>query len=87
MASNFTNLLNKLSTEPATAERYKANPEEVMIEAKLTPAERTLLLSGDARLILAAFYNDPANKKAMGAAPAQPYQAAAFITIVTIVHP
>ena len=84
MASNFTNLLNRLSTEPATAARYKANPEEVMNEESLTPAEKTLLLSGDAKLILAAFYNDPANITNKATPLAQQSQAVPYVSIV---HP
>jgi hypothetical protein len=84
MASKFTNFLNKLSTDPVTLEKYKANPEAVMIEEKLTPAERTLLLSGDAKLILAAFYNDPANKEAMAVPHDQRYEGIPYITLV---HP
>ena len=84
MAWKFTEFLNKLSTEPATAERYKAKPEEVMIAEGLTPAERTLLLSGDAKLILAAFYKGREDIPTEEAPLAQQYQA---VTYITIVHP
>jgi hypothetical protein len=84
MASKFTNFLVELGKNPKLLEDYKNDPNSVIDKAGLTPAEKTLLLSGDAKLILAAFYNDPANKNAMGAPLAQQFVPATYITIV---HP
>ena len=66
MASNFTNFLLKLGDDPALLEKFKQNPDHAMEEEGLTPAERALLLSGDAKLIRAAIVNYPGHKEAMG---------------------
>ena len=83
MASNFTNFLLKLGEDPKLLEKYKENPDQAMEEEGLTPAERALLLSGDAKLIRSAIVNDPGHKEAMGIPPEQHLPA----KLPTIVHP
>jgi hypothetical protein len=84
MTSKFTDFLVELGKNPKLLANYKNDPNSVMDAAGLTPAEKTLLLSGDAKLILAAFYNDPANKNAMAAPHDQRYEGIPYITLV---HP
>jgi hypothetical protein len=83
MASNFTNFLLKLGEDPQLLEKFKKNPDLAMEEEGLTPAERTLLLSGDAKLIRSAIVNDPGHKEAMGIPAEQTLPA----RIPMIVHP
>ena len=83
MASNFTNFLLKLGEDPQLLEKFKKNPDLAMEEEGLTPAERTLLLSGDAKLIRSAIVNDPDHKEAMGIPAEQTLPA----RIPMIVHP
>jgi len=71
MASRFTHFLLNLGEDPQLLEKFKQNPDSVMDEAGLTPAEKTLLLSGDAQLIRSAIVNDPGHKEAMGIPPEQ----------------
>jgi hypothetical protein len=71
MASRFTHFLLKLGEDPQLLEKFKQNPDSVMDEAGLTPAEKTLLLSGDVQLIRSAIVNDPGHKEAMGIPPEQ----------------
>lgn len=66
MASNFTNFLIALGEDPQLLEDFKQNPDSVMEQSGLTPAERTLLLSGNAQLIRSAIVADPGHKEAMG---------------------
>jgi hypothetical protein len=66
MASNFTRFLVTLSEDPQQLEAYQQNPHAVMNEAGLTPAEKTLLMSGDMQLIRQALVSDPGHKEAMG---------------------
>jgi Aromatic-ring-opening dioxygenase LigAB, LigA subunit len=66
MASNFTNFLLALGEDPQILEAFKQDPEAVMDEAGLTPAEKTLLMSGNMQLIRLAIVNDPDHKVAMG---------------------
>jgi hypothetical protein len=49
----------------------------------LTPAERTLLSSGDAKLIRLAIVNDPGHKEALGFSSEQALPA----KLITIFHP
>jgi len=83
MASNFTNFLLKLGEDLTLLEKYKQNPDRAMEEEGLTPAERALLLSGDAKLIRSAIVNDPGHKEAMGIPPDQNLPA----RMPMIVHP
>jgi hypothetical protein len=85
MVSKFTQFLINLSKDPKLLEDYKVNPEDVMKAAKLTPAERALLLCGDAKLIKSAFINDPEHKKAMGVSPDQEIQFSVWTTVHGIV--
>ena len=54
-----------------------------MEEQGLTPAEKALLLSGDAKLIRSAIVNDPGHKEAMGISSDQNLPA----KMPMIVHP
>ena len=83
MASNFTNFLLKLGEDPKLLEKYKENPDQAMEEEGLTPAERALLLSGDAKLIRIAIVNDPGHKEALGISSDQDLPA----RMPMIVHP
>ena len=83
MASKFTDLLLTLGEDPQLLEKFKKNPDLAMEEEGLTPAERTLLLSGDAKLIRSAIVNDPGHKEAMGIPAEQTLPA----RIPMIVHP
>jgi hypothetical protein len=83
MASRFTHFLLNLGEDPQLLEKFKQNPESVMDEAGLTPAEKTLLLSGNTQLIRSAIVNDPDHKDAMGIPPGQNL----LVRILPIVHP
>jgi hypothetical protein len=84
MASNFTHFLLKLSDDPQLLEKFKQNPDSAMDGEGLTPAEKTLLLSGNVQLIRSAIVNDPDHKKAMGISPEQTFSA--VILVIPIVH-
>ncbi len=71
MASNFTNFLLTLGEDPQLLEAFKQDPDTVMDKAGLTPAEKTLLLSGNAQLIRSAIVADPDHKEALGIPPDQ----------------
>ncbi|HWZ17223.1 MAG TPA: hypothetical protein VNW73_00345 [Ktedonobacteraceae bacterium] len=71
MASKFTDFLFKLGEDPELLERFKQDPDTVMDEVELTPAEKTLLMSGNVQLIRSAIVNDPGYKDAMGILPEQ----------------
>lgn len=71
MASNFTRFLVMLSEDPQQLEAYQQDPYAVMNEAGLTPAEITLLMSGNMQLIRQALVSDPGHKEAMGISPDQ----------------
>lgn len=66
MASNFTNFLLSLGEDPQLLEAFKLNPDDVMDKAGLTPAEKTLLLSGNSQLIRSAIVADPGHRAALG---------------------
>jgi hypothetical protein len=82
MASRFTHFLLNLGEDPQLLEKFKQNPGRAMDEAGLTPAEKTLLLSGDVQLIRSAIVNDPGHKEAMGIPPEQNL----LVRIPLIVH-
>ncbi len=71
MASNFTNFLISFGENPQQLEAFKRNPDAVLDAAGLTPAEKTLLLSGNVQLIRLALISDPGYKEAMGIPPDQ----------------
>jgi hypothetical protein len=71
MASNFTNFLVTFGEDPQQLEAFKQNPHVVMDAAGLTPAEKTLLMSGNTQLIRQALVSDPGLKEAMGIPPDQ----------------
>ena len=83
MASRFTHFLLNLGEDPQLLEKFKQNPDDVMDKAGLTPAEKTLLLSGNSQLIRSAIVNDPGHKEALGIPPEQTFPA----RIPMIVHP
>jgi hypothetical protein len=66
MASNFTNFLLSIGEDSQLLEDFKQDPHAVMDAAGLTPAEQTLLSSGNAQLIRSAIVADPGHKEAMG---------------------
>ena len=66
MASNFTNFLLTLGEDPQMLEAFKQDSDAVMDKAGLTPAEKSLLLSGNIPLIRSALLTDPGLKEAMG---------------------
>lgn len=71
MASNFTHFLISFGEDPQQLEDFKRDPHAVLDAAGLTPAEKTLLLSGHPQLIRSALLADPGLKEAMGIAPDQ----------------
>ncbi|SRR5260370_21219850 len=71
MASNFTNFLMSFGEDPQQLEAFKQDPHAVLDAAGLTPAEKTLLLSGNMQLIREALIADPGLKEAMGIPPDQ----------------
>src|SRR5258708_39970322 len=81
MASNFTNFLMSFGEDPQQLEAFKQDPHAVLDAAGLTPAEKTLLLSGNMQLIRSALVADPGLKEAMGIPPDQspPARLPAFI--------
>ncbi len=66
MASNFTHFLISFGEDPQQLEDFKQNPHAVLDTAGLTPAEKSLLLSGNIPLIRSALLTDPGLKEAMG---------------------
>ena len=83
MASNFTHFLTSFGEDPQQLEAFKQDPHAVMDAAGLTPAEKTLLLSGNTQLIRSALVSDPGLKEALGIPPDQslPARIPAFISI------
>jgi hypothetical protein len=86
MASNFTNFLISFGEDPQQLEAFKRDPHAVLDAAGLTPAEKTLLLSGNHQMIRSALVADPGLKEAMGISPDQSIPATwpAFIHIIQI---
>jgi hypothetical protein len=66
MASNFTNFLISFGEDPQQLEAFKQDPHAALDAAGLTPAEKTLLLSGHPQLIRSALMADPGLKEALG---------------------
>ena len=66
MASNFTHFLISFGDDPQQLEAFKRDPHAVLDAAGLTPAEKTLLLSGNKQLIRSALLADPGLKEVMG---------------------
>jgi hypothetical protein len=66
MASKFTNFLLSIGEDPQQLEAFKQDPHAVMDAAGLTPAEKTLLLSGNTQLIRSALVSDSGHREAMG---------------------
>ncbi len=66
MASNFTHFLISFGDDPQQLEAFKRDPHPVLDAAGLTPAEKTLLLSGNKQLIRSALLADPGLKEALG---------------------
>ncbi len=71
MASNFTHFLISFGENPQQLVAFKQDPHAVLDKAGLTPAEKTLLLSGNMQLIRSALMADPGLKEAMGIPPDQ----------------
>ena len=71
MASNFTHFLISFGENPQQLEAFQQDPHTVLDKAGLTPAEKTLLLSGNIQLIRSALMADPGLKEAMGIPPDQ----------------
>jgi hypothetical protein len=71
MASNFTHFLISFGEDPQQLEAFKQDPHAVLDAAGLTPAEKTLLLSGNKQLIRSALIADPGLKAALGIHPDQ----------------
>ncbi len=86
MASNFTNFLISFGEDPQQLEAFKQDPHAVLDAAGLTPAEKTLLLSGNMQLIRSALVADPDLKEALGIRPDQnlPAKLPSFIHIVSL---
>jgi hypothetical protein len=51
MAENFTNFVLKLAQDPQTLTQFQKQPESTMKAANLSPAEQSILLSGNADII------------------------------------
>ena len=66
MASNFTNFLVSLVDDPQKLDTLKRDPDAVLKVAILTPAEKSLIKSGDMQMIRSAIVADPDHKEAMG---------------------
>ena len=58
MAEHFTNLVLKLAQDPETLSQFREQPTAVMEAANLSPAEQSILLSGNASLIRTALTAD-----------------------------
>jgi len=71
MASNFTNFLISFGEDPQQLETFKQDPHAVLDAAGLTPAEKTLFLSGNKQMIRSALVADPGHKEALGIPPDQ----------------
>jgi hypothetical protein len=66
MATNFTNFLLSFGEDPKQLEAFVQDAHTILDQAGLTPAEKTLLLSGNIHLIRSALVSDPGLKEAMG---------------------
>jgi len=69
MASNFTNFLVSLGDDPQQLETLKQDPDAVLDVAGLTPAEKSLIKSGDVQLIRSALVSDSGLKETFGVDP------------------
>jgi hypothetical protein len=66
MASNFTNFIVSLVDDPQKLDTLKRDPDVVLKVSSLTPAEKSLIKSGDMQMIRSAIVADPDHKEAMG---------------------
>ena len=87
MATNFTHFLLSIGENPQQLEAFKQDPDAVMDAAGLTPAEKTLLLSGNMQLIRSALVSDPGHKEAMGIPADQSLPARIPFIVFPIVFP
>jgi hypothetical protein len=58
MAEDFTNFVLKLAEDPQTLAQFREHPTETMKSANLSPAEQSILLSGNAGVIREAITAD-----------------------------
>lgn len=80
MAENFTNFVLKLAQDPQTLTQFQKQPDVVMKQAGLSPAEQTVLLSNDPILIKNAVAADTSNSGELAATT--------FVfTVVLVIHP
>ncbi|MFK0120390.1 hypothetical protein [Streptomyces sp. NPDC090994] len=65
MTERATQFLIRLGTDPRALAAFKSNPEKTLEESDLSPAEKTLILSGDPLLIQKSLVSDPALEAAV----------------------
>lgn len=58
MAEKFTKLVLELAENPEALNRFKTNPDQVIAEAGLSPAEKSILQSRDTGLVRDAIVSD-----------------------------
>jgi Aromatic-ring-opening dioxygenase LigAB, LigA subunit len=83
MASNFTNLLIKLS-DPQQFQLFQQDPNAYLDKAGIAPTEKNLILHKDMQGMRSTLHADPDLKAALGLAPNQnlPPILPAFIRVV-----
>jgi hypothetical protein len=69
MASNFTNFFVSLVDDPQKLDTLKRDPDAVLEVASLTPAEKSLIKSGDMQMIRSAIVSAPDLKVTFGVDP------------------
>ncbi len=67
MAENFTNFVLKLAQDPQTLAQFQKQPDVIMKQAGLSPAEQTVLLSNDPALIRNALAADTSGSAELAA--------------------
>ena len=66
MASKFTDFLISFGNDPNQVRAFEQNPQAVMTNAGLTPAEQTMILNRDVQGIRNHLFADPGLRQAMG---------------------
>ncbi len=84
MAENFTNFVLKLAQDPQTLAQFQKQPDPTMKAADLSPAEQSILLSGNAAVIREALVADVGGKDLAGSI--WPITVVVAVSIAVFVH-
>ena len=72
MASKFTDFLISFGDDPNQVQAFEQDPQAVMTNAGLTPAEQNMILNRDIKGIRNHLHSDPGLRQAMGIPAGQP---------------